>query len=154
LYPARTTIELSDSDIAIVAAQLSGVVVSDRSRDVFGDAVEIFRSQWAKREGGMFFTDQRVTHLAMTLLAFDPRNGDDLIDISAGTGGFLSAGLNRIRPLLERDEPGPNVERRVVELALRSIKGHEVDQDVARVANATLASRTGHTDHVFVHVGD
>ncbi len=154
LYSPGTEIELSDADIAVVTAQLAGVVISDRKRDVFGDAVEIFRSQWAKREGGMFFTDQRVTHLAMALLDFDPRNGDDLVDISAGTGGFLSAGLNRIRHLLERDEPGPDVETRVVELALRSIKGHEIDPEVARVANATLASRTGRTEHPFVHVGD
>lgn len=154
LYPKSTSIELSRSDIAFVVAQLDGVLISDRTRDVFGDAVEIFRSQWAKREGGMFFTDQRVTHLSMTLLGFDPRNGDDLVDISSGTGGFLSAGLNRIRFLLEKDSPGADLEKQVVELAMKSIKGHEIDPDVASVANATLASRTGQTDHTFVHVGD
>lgn len=154
LYSQATSVELSDSDIAFVVSQLADVLISDRTRDVLGDAVEIFRSQWAKREGGMFFTDQRVTHLAMKLLAFDPRQGDDLVDISAGTGGFLSAALNRIRLLLEREEPNLNTEKRAIELALQSIKGHEIDPEVARIANSTLASRTGHTDHIFVNVGD
>lgn len=154
LYPESTTIELSDNDIAYIASQLDCVLISDRTRDVFGDAVEIFRSQWAKREGGMFFTDQRVTHLAMTVVGFNPLNGDDLVDISAGTGGFLSAGLNRIRQLLERRGASPNLEKQVIELAVKSIIGHEIDPEVARVANATLASRTGHTDHTFVFVGD
>lgn len=154
IYDSTVSIEFADSDLAFVAAQLSDVVVSDRKRDVFGDAVEIFRSQWAKREGGMFFTDQRVTHIAMELLQFDPRTGDDLVDISAGTGGFLSAGLNRIRYLLERDEPGPDVEAKAVELAATCLKGQEIDDDVARVANATLASRTGRVSHQFVGVGD
>jgi len=154
LYPKGEQILLSDSDIGFTCGQLSGVVVSARDRDVFGDALEIFRSQWAKREGGQFFTDQRVTSLAMTLLDFDPRKGDDLIDICAGTGGFLLAGLNRLRALLEADSQNGSVETELLSLAAASLKGQEVDAGVGEIANATLKSRLSNSSNAFVTIGD
>jgi len=154
LYEPGTELLLRDTDIAYVCGQLSGVLISDRSRDVFGDALEIFRGQWAKREGGQFFTDQRVTSLAMTLLDFDPRRGDDLVDLCAGTGGFLLAGLNHIRALLEQGDDRSALETEVIELAARSIWGQEVDPQVCEIANATLASRLSVVDRPFVQLAD
>ena len=66
--------------------------------------LKTIRGQWAKQVGGQFFTDSLVTKLAMTFLDFDPRKGDDLVDICSGTGGFLLAGLNHIRELLKKLE--------------------------------------------------
>lgn len=152
LYEPDAVINLRDSDIAYTCALLNRVVISDRRRDVFGDALEIFRGQWAKRVSGQFFTDQRVTRLAIALLEFDPRQGDDLIDVCAGTGGFLVAGLNRIRKLLEQD--GVTSEQRLIELASRSLKGQEIDPDVCAIANATLAARISKVRHAFVTLGD
>jgi type I restriction-modification system DNA methylase subunit len=154
LYPKGEQILLSDSDIGYTCGQLSGVVVSDRNRDVFGDALEIFRSQWTKREGGQFFTDQRVTALAMTLLDFDPRRGDDLVDICSGTGGFLLAGLNRIRALIEADSQDGSVETKLLALASASLKGQEIDAEVSEIANATLKSRLSNAPTPFVILAD
>ena len=99
-YPAGSHIDLADFDLSYARSRLADLTISDPRHDFLGDATEIFRSDWAKQAGGQFFTDQYVTRLAMTLLRFDPRNGDDLIDICAGTGGFLLAGLNHIRRLV------------------------------------------------------
>src|SRR5690349_1977132 len=57
---------LSDEDVAWCCAELDGARLSSEARDVFGDAVEIFRTSWAKQSSGQFFTDGEVTHLAMT----------------------------------------------------------------------------------------
>ncbi len=152
IYQSKDDILLRDEDIAFVCAGLSGVVVSDRQRDVFGDALEIFRGQWAKRNSGQFFTDPKVTSLALSLLQFDPRNGDDLVDLCAGTGGFLLAGLNRINHLLEID--GIRSEQMLIDLASKSLKGLEIDPSVAEVANATLGARVSRTDHRFVNEAD
>lgn len=152
-YEPETVIDLDDNDIAYACSQLNFVLVSDKTRDVFGDALEVFRGQWAKRESGQFFTDQRVTSLALALLQFDPRQGDDLIDLTAGTGGFLLAGLNRIRFLLEQ-ENGPDVEKRLIELAMQSLMGQEIDAQVAEIANATLAARLTKSHNPFVSIGD
>lgn len=154
LYDGDVRIALDDFDIGYVCAQLDGIAISDRGRDVFGDALEIFRSQWAKRVGGQFFTDQRVAALAVALLRFDPRQGDDLVDICAGTGGFLLAGLNHIAELLEEQGHFESSETDVVSLAADSLKGQEVDSEVSDVANATLQSRMGTLRNPLVVVGD
>lgn len=153
-YTQEDSFNLSDFDLSYTCCQLNGVLVSDKTRDVFGDAIEIFRGQWAKQIGGQFFTDGLVTKLSMELLDFDPRKGDDLIDICSGTGGFLLAGLNHIRELLEKDSPTENIEKQLVTLAKNSIKGQEVDKEVCQVANATLISRLGKSGTEFVQNGD
>lgn len=133
-------IKFSDQEVGFIVSQLSGMEISDPKRDVFGDALEIFRSKWAKQEGGQFFTDQLVTHMAIRMLQFDPYKGDDLVDICSGTGGFLLAGIHRIRELADaaRDTEGT-----VAELAARALKGKEIDSEVASLGNAALTSRTG-----------
>lgn len=154
LYDEDQKIHLRDLDIGYVCGELNGVVVSDRNRDVFGDTLEVFRSHWMKRIGGQFFTDPRVTALAIGLLNFDPRRGDDLADICAGTGGFLLAGLNHIRKLLEADTGTESIEAQLVSLAVSSLKGQEVDREVCDIANATLGARLGVLAEPLVTEGD
>ena len=108
-YEKDDKIVLSNFDLAYTCSQLNNLALADTSKDIFGDTIEIIRGQWAKQVGGQFFTDSLVTKLAMTFLGFDPRKGDDLVDICSGTGGFLLAGLNHIRELLEK-EGSKNIE--------------------------------------------
>lgn len=150
LYEPASDIDLNDFNIAYSVAKLNGLYLSDPKRDVFGDVIEIIRSNWAKRIGGQFFTDQIVTSLAMTLLNFDPRHGDDLVDICAGTGGFLLAGMNHIRTILEKKSNGNSVEEEVIRLSLASLKGLEVDGEIAGLANASLKARLGTKRGEFV----
>jgi predicted RNA methylase len=147
IYEPDSTIILSDSDLRFCAAQLNGIIVSDRNRDVIGDALEIFRSSWSKQVGGQFFTDQRVTRLAMDILEFSPENGDDLVDICAGTAGFLLAGLNHIRARVTD-------ESEIVAIAQKSLLGQEVDESVAAIANSTLNARLGDRVSTLVATGD
>lgn len=134
-------IKFSIKDIGFIIAQLNNIYLSDPNVDTFGDALEIFRNRWAKQEGGQFFTDQRVTNLALKMLNFDPFKGDDLIDICSGTGGFLLAAFHHIRELVKTNHNGD--EKLLAELASKSIKGQEIDPDVAKFANSTLKVRTG-----------
>jgi len=152
-YEEYDKINLSNFDLTYTCSQLNGLSLSDTTKDIFGDTIEIIRGQWAKQVGGQFFTDSLVTKLAMTLLDFDPRKGDDLVDICSGTGGFLLAGLNHIRELLEKDGE-KNIETKLVSLAKKSLKGQEIDSDVCQIANATLATRLGKHPEPFVVNGD
>ncbi len=129
-------IGLSDTNIAYMSKKLSGIKITTTHRDVFGDAMEIFRSQWAKSNGGQFFTDQRVTRLSVKLLNFRPDKGDDFVDICAGTGGFLIAAINHIK-----ESVGDSAKART--LSLRSIRGQEIDAELAAVANSTIAFQIG-----------
>lgn len=154
VYEVGAEICLDDFDLCFACAQLNGVVLSDRRQDILGEAVEVFRSQWAKRIGGQFFTDPRVTALSMVLLDFDPRRGDDLIDICAGTGGFLLAGLNHIRKLLEEEGTTASIESELVKLACKALRGQEVDPEVCEAANSTMKARLGVRGSLLVSHGD
>lgn len=123
-YPRQDAVlKLDDSSLAYIAASLAEIDMSDAARDWLGDALEVFRSTAAKRLGGQFFTDQRVTTLAMELLEFDPAL-DDLVDICAGTGGFLIAAARRAQVLGYTDAP--------------NLIGVEIDASLAHLANSTI----------------
>ena len=143
LYEKGESIFLADSDISYSIGQLSGISFSDAERDILGDAVEVFRSKWVKQQGGQYFTDQRVTRLAMKLLEFDPWGGDDLVDICAGTGGFIQAALHHIRVNAPKPATNGYDDPRIVDIAERNLHGAEIDQEVADVANAALVARLG-----------
>jgi type I restriction enzyme M protein len=128
-YPASERLGLDDSSLLAVRLQLNGIDMSMSGRDWLGDAIEIFRSLTAKRVGGQFFTHPLVTQLAMELLEFDPTSGDDLVDICAGTGGFLLAGSRVIA-----DEGAAYG---------GCLRGAEVDPELVRFANANLAMHLG-----------
>lgn len=123
-YPRNNAaLKLDNDSLAFITASLNDIDMSDATRDWLGDALEVFRSTAAKRLGGQFFTDPRVTALAMDLLEFDPAS-DDLVDICAGTGGFLIAGAQRAQ-FSEASSP-PN------------LIGVEIDPSLAHLANSTL----------------
>lgn len=135
-YQIRESINLDDLSVAYVRSRLNEFSFIGAERDWLGDALEVFRSTAAKRLGGQFFTDQRVTDLAMRLLEFDPLN-HDLVDVCAGTGGFLIAAHKRALAL-------------GVTEGVRAI-GIEVDPKLTHLANSTLAhfSSTGDELSVF-----
>ena len=152
LYPDNAKINLKDFDIVYTCIQLNGIELSDRNRDVFGDALEIFRSQWAKQVGGQFFTDSLVTHLAIELIEFDPKKGDDLVDICAGTGGFLIAGMNKINNQVNKRNK--QTESKISNLVRERIIGQEYDKEVCGIANTTIATRNADSNFNFVSQGD
>jgi type I restriction enzyme M protein len=141
-------IRFEDSQLSYIVSLLNGIQFSNKERDYFGDALEIFRSTWAKQAGGQFFTDQLVTSLALKMIEFDPRKGDDLVDLCAGTGGFLLAGFHRIRELVSTEQ---GTEKEIIKLASKSLMGVEIDQEISDVGNSTLTSRLGSIDkkHIF-----
>lgn len=143
------SMSLSDFDIVYCLSKLSNIEVSASSKDVIGDALEVIRSQWTKRIGGQFFTDQLVTSLAMHLIGFDPSRGHKLIDACAGTGGFLLAGIEAaksLNPSMSNDE--------FAEMVSESIFGQEIDAEVAGVANATVSSKVPSLYSPVVFTGD
>lgn len=141
-YSTSTTIAFDDASVAYVRVQLEGVPLESKSRDWLGDAVEVYRGLAAKRIGGQFFTDQRVTELSVVLLGFDPSRGDDFIDVCGGTGGFLLAALKRLVELgLTADE------------AAATVHGLEIDPKLRAMGNSTVATLFGPVDE-FIQEAD
>lgn len=133
-YPRNNAaLKLDNGSLAYITAALNDVDMTDATRDWLGDALEVFRSTAAKRLGGQFFTDQRVTSLAMDLLEFDPAT-DDLVDICAGTGGFLIAGARRAQLSGISSQP--------------ALVGVEIDPSLTHLANSTLQHMTNFPNDV------
>lgn len=133
-YPETTAVELDNASIAYVRLQLDALSFRGSEHDWLGDALEVFRTVSAKRLGGQFFTDQRVTELAVELLEYDPFDGDDFVDVCAGTGGFLLAAAKK----------GDG------ETGASGLRGLEADLSLVHVANASMSSLTDHrSDHVL-----
>lgn len=140
-------IQFTDINICYIIGKLNNLYISDPKKDIFGDALELFRSQWAKQEGGQFFTDQRVTSLAIKMIEFTPEKGETLVDLCSGTGGFLLAALNHIKheaDLSNKDE------QFVISTARKSLRGFEIDSSVAELGNATLSARLGSSNSAFI----
>jgi type I restriction enzyme M protein len=125
-------IELDDAAVASVSRYLSGIDLGFAGRDYVGDALETMRSTTAKRLGGQFFTDQRVTHLAVALLDYSP-SSHDFVDVCAGTGGFLIAAA-----AVARQDGGRH----------KAISGTEIDPKVAGLAQRALAQLNSGTIRV------
>jgi len=153
LYEKEQDIRLSDFDIAYCIALLGDTVLSQPDKDLFGDIFEIIRSQFAKEKGGQFFTDPLITQLAMELLEFRPEDGETLIDMCAGTGGFLLAGIERLRnsPLKSNSQYPRDV---VHSASPDQFVGYEIDADAAKTANSTIKARLGWKNGDFVKVTD
>lgn len=117
------TIELDPASVSAVVEAFAGFDLTSADRDFVGDALETMRSTVAKRLGGQFFTDQRVTRLAVELLDYDPSR-HDFVDICAGTGGFLIAAALHANHLGVHPAAG--------------IHGAEIDPKIARLAQGAL----------------
>ena len=148
-------IALNDQNIANICHSLSGVSLSSLHFDVLGEALEVFRHNWTKRNGGQFFTDPAITRLAIELLEFDPRKEHDLVDLAAGTGGFLIAAANHIKNKLLVDPQNSGSENFDFSTVVKeSLKGVEIDQSLADIANMTIGARIGVSDVQLVMAGD
>ncbi len=141
------SIIFDDISVSYIVGKLSNIYISDPNKDVFGDALELFRSRWAKQEGGQFFTHQKVTSLALSMISFSVENNDELVDICSGTGGFLLAALNKIKK--EATKIGKD-EKYITNHARRALHGFEIDESVVDLGNATLSSRTGSSNDIFI----
>lgn len=120
------SIELDDQSISWVLELLNEVDFKNAERDFLGDALEVMRSTDAKRLGGQFFTDQRVTELTLKLLRYDPFL-HDFLDVCAGTGGFLI-------PAVKRAKQGKNPQ---------PIYGIEIDPKISKLAQSTISHFSG-----------
>ena len=129
-------VNFDDKEIVYILSFLNKINFSNKDYDLFGDALEIFRSKWSRQEGGQFFTNQRVTSLALELIQYDPLKGDDLVDICAGTGGFLLSGFHKIWENVNKKKL---TLKQITLLAKKSLKGVEIDKDVSEVGNSTLS---------------
>lgn len=137
IYSDESTIIFSDDDIEFICINFADLELTSKNLDIIGDSLEIFRNYSIKSLGGQFFTDPKVTKLAIDIINFNPRAGELLADICCGTGGFLLAAINKIRNTNKQKEEV------FCSLVKKTIHGKEIDETVRQAANRNIQSNIG-----------
>lgn len=141
LYKNDDEIKFSDNDISFLCSEFCDLILSDKDNDLIGDSLEIFRNYSIKSLGGQFFTDTKVTNLALDILGYSALNEETFIDICSGTGGFLLAAINKIKKELK--EKNINEKSSFPNLVVDHVFGKEIDETVRKAANRNIQTRIG-----------
>jgi len=93
-------IKLDPKSIAYIVGELQIYSLLECSRDVVGDAFEVFIHRALKGGQGQFFTPRNVVQTAIKIL--DPSPDDKIIDPACGSGGFLVEALRHVHSKIEK----------------------------------------------------
>lgn len=107
IFKKNEKIELSDKVLKYVISELQRFSFVDTDTDIKGEAYEELVGTNLRGDRGEFFTPRSVCDMAVEI-AFSLFDEQDLLtpgrikilDPSVGTGGFLIAGINKIKKLL------------------------------------------------------
>jgi len=107
IFKTNEKIELSDRVLKYVVSELQRFSFVDTDTDIKGEAYEELVGTNLRGDRGEFFTPRSVCDMAVEM-AFSLFDEQDLLipgkikilDPSVGTGGFLIAGINKIKKLL------------------------------------------------------
>ncbi len=117
--------ELADDPLREALGELDGVELTQRAAHALGDAFQALIGPRIRGDKGQFFTPRSLVRAMVSILS--PRAGDRILDPACGTGGFLYQALAHI----ERSGEKP-----------QHVHGADKDRDLARLAEALLASRS------------
>lgn len=94
IFSSSDRIELSATSVAWCVGSLERFSFLKSSRDVIGDAFEVFIGPSLRGTKGQYFTPRNVCNLAISLL--DPGTNSKIIDPACGSGGFLVSALDYV----------------------------------------------------------
>jgi len=141
LYSSDPSILFSDQDISYICSVLFDLPLQNKTIDILGDALEIFRNYSIKSLGGQFFTDSIITKLAIDMIDFSALKGENFIDLCSGTGGFLLAAINKIKKDLEINSI--HNDGTLANIVINQVIGKEIDATICNAANRNIQTRLG-----------
>lgn len=135
-------IRLDPHCVAYVVGELQNYCVTEASRDIVGDAFEVFIGPALKGAQGQFFTPRNVVRMAVEML--DPRTDEYFIDPACGSGGFLVIALEYVWKKLEQEAKKKGwsdviLEREKMKLADRYFRAIDKDSFLSKVTRAYMA---------------
>ena len=142
VFALGDTLDLDDRSITYVVGELQQYSLIECSRDVVGDAFEVFIGPSLKGGQGQFFTPRNVTQLVRKLVGLQP--GDMILDPACGSGGFLVEAMRGLWDIVdtqadELDWPDSERESEKQKVAIRQLRGIDKDEFLAKVAKAYMA---------------
>ena len=146
IFSEKIRIRLSDRKIYEVVKVLQEVSVTNASVDSIGIAFESFFGSVFRGELGQYFTMRQLARFSVAML--DISHTDFVIDLTAGSGGFLLEVLLQVWHNLDRQFAGRlELERYKNDFALYKVFGIEIHEILARICKINLLlHHDGHTN--------
>jgi len=106
IFKGNETIELNDSVLTYVVSELQRFSLVDTETDVKGEAYEELVGPNLRGDRGEFFTPRNVCNMTIEMLfslfseeKLTSPGGIKILDPATGTGGFLIAGVQKIKQI-------------------------------------------------------
>ncbi|UCG01100.1 MAG: N-6 DNA methylase [Candidatus Heimdallarchaeota archaeon] len=127
LFDAEDRLYVDETTLTSIIANIEKFSITKASRDVIGDAFEIFLGPSLRGNKGQFFTPKNIVQTMIQIL--DPTQDEQFIDPACGTGGFLIVGLaHQLKKTEERNNKISNF-----------FFGIDKDQFLAKISRLYLA---------------
>jgi type I restriction enzyme M protein len=140
----RDEIQLTDSTLYRVVAELSPFRILGDDMDVLSKAFQVFRASALKSGEGQFLTPQRV--IRPCVMALDITSEDTVIDPACGTGGFLHEALRQVK---EREFPDEAQAYHIVKYANDNLYGVDMDGIGVKLTRALMIAFRDGSTHVL-----
>jgi type I restriction enzyme M protein len=135
------TISLDTKSLIYVIKILQYYSITSASREVIGEAFEVFIGPALRGGEGQFFTPKNVVEMTVGILNIEI--GDLIIDPACGSGGFLTVALSHLWNKLKEEYKEKIEEKELMkkkeEIASNFIRGIDKDRFLAKVTKAYLA---------------
>lgn len=142
IFDKSDKLNLSAQSIFYCVGQLQEYSLLNASRDVVGDAFEVFIGPTLRGSKGQYFTPRNVTNFCIE--ALNPSLNKTILDPSCGSGGFLISGLDFIWKKLAEQKHSKGWDdaiftQKKIEVASKSFFGLDKDRFLTKVAKAYMA---------------
>lgn len=136
-------ITASNTQLAIVIAQLQQYSFMDSPHDVIGTAYEIYVASHLKGERGQYFTNRLVVNMMVKMAA--PTEKDIILDPACGSGGFILTAMNYIFDNIDNSTRSMNSKEVLKRNVVHQLFGIDISPKLVKIAKANmLLGKDGH----------
>lgn len=140
VFDVNETITLDAASMRYVVGELENYSLLKTSKDVVGDAFEVFAESKLVGEKGEFFTPREVVKTAVEIAK--PRPEQMIFDPACGSGGFLIYALEYVWNAMERSPKyrgSRDLKNLKADMAKRCFFGIDKEIDLVKIAKAYMA---------------
>ncbi len=140
VFDIHETITLESKSIPYVVGELERYSLLKTSKDVVGDAFEVFAESKLVGEKGEFFTPREVVKTAIQIVK--PQPEQTIFDPACGSGGFLIYALEYVWNEMETNRKykgSKDIGKLKKEMAERCFFGIDKEMDLVKISKAYMA---------------
>lgn len=143
VFSPTEEITASNSQLAVVIAQLQQYAFMDSPHDVIGTAYEVYVASHLKGERGQYFTNRLVINMMVKMA--NPTERDIILDPACGSGGFILASMNYIFDSIDASSRTSNSKEILKRNVVHQLFGIDISPKLVKIAKANmLLGKDGH----------